>query len=98
MLLRRRQPDNLNPSGVAPITPLSARHARRRSPTAAPASRGCRCRTLTSEKVTEGPIGVGTGFTATVRAGRRDVGMGIEYTAFDRPHLLASTTRMATAV
>jgi uncharacterized protein YndB with AHSA1/START domain len=52
---------------------------------------------LTSEKITEGPIGVGTRFTATVRAGHQPRPMEIEYTAFDRPHLLASTIRMATA-
>ncbi|HET7661268.1 MAG TPA: SRPBCC family protein [Oryzihumus sp.] len=52
---------------------------------------------LVSEKVTPGPIGAGTRFRATIRAGRRPVGMDIEYTAFDRPHLLASTTRMAAA-
>jgi len=49
------------------------------------------------EKVTEGPIGVGTRFHATVRSGRRPVGMQVEYTAFDRPHLLGSTSRMAAA-
>ncbi len=52
---------------------------------------------LVSEKVTAGPIGVGTRFRATLRAGHRPVGMQIEYIAFDRPHLLASTSRMATA-
>jgi len=50
-----------------------------------------------SEKVTDGPIGVGTGFRATIRAGRRTLPMDIEYTDFDRPHLIASTTRMSTA-
>jgi len=52
---------------------------------------------LVSEKVTEGPIGVGTRFRATIRSGRRPIGMQVEYTAFDRPHLLASTSRMAAA-
>jgi uncharacterized protein YndB with AHSA1/START domain len=52
---------------------------------------------LVSEKLTAGPIGAGTRFRATIRFGRRPVGMDIEYTAFDRPHLLASTTRMAAA-
>lgn len=52
---------------------------------------------LGSEKVTDGPIGVGTRFRASVRAGRRALPMDIEYTGFERPHLIASTTRMATA-
>ena len=52
---------------------------------------------LRSEKVTDGPVGKGTRFLATVRAGRRPAPMEIEYTAFDRPHLIASTTRMASA-
>lgn len=50
-----------------------------------------------SEKVTEGPIGVGTRFRATIGPRRRPMRMDIEYTAFDRPHLIASSTRMATA-
>jgi uncharacterized protein YndB with AHSA1/START domain len=49
------------------------------------------------EKVTAGPIGVGTRFRATIRSGRRPLGMGIEYTAFDRPQMLASISRMAAA-
>src|SRR6476469_5504926 len=52
---------------------------------------------VVSEKVTAGPIGVGTRFRATMRSGRRPLGMQVEYTAFDRPHLLASTSRMAAA-
>ncbi|MFZ5872330.1 MAG: SRPBCC family protein [Actinomycetota bacterium] len=52
---------------------------------------------LRSEKVTDGPIGRGTRFRAIIRAGRRTLPMDIEYTAFDRPHLIASTTRMSTA-
>lgn len=50
-----------------------------------------------SEKVSTGPIGVGSQFRATVGSGRRPVDMRIEYTAFDRPHLIASTTTMAAA-
>jgi uncharacterized protein YndB with AHSA1/START domain len=50
-----------------------------------------------SEKVTEGPIGVGTRFRATIRAGRRPMSMDIEYTGFDRPRRIASATRMRTA-
>ena len=52
---------------------------------------------LDSKKITEGPVGAGTRFRATIRSGRRPVDMQIDYTTFDRPHLLASTTRMATA-
>jgi len=52
---------------------------------------------LVAEKVSDAPIGVGTRFRATVRSGRRPVGLHIEYTAFDRPKLIGSTTRMATA-
>lgn len=47
---------------------------------------------LRSEKVTDGPIGVGTRFRATVRQGLRPVDMEIEFTEYDRPRLLASTT------
>ena len=57
---------------------------------------------LASEKVTDGPIGIGTPFRATIRARRRALPMDIEYTDIeytgsDRPHLIASTTRMAAA-
>ena len=50
-----------------------------------------------SEKITEGPIDVGTRFRATIRAGRRLLPMDIEYTGLDRPHRIASTTHMSTA-
>ncbi len=50
-----------------------------------------------SEKATDGPIGVGTRFRATIRSRPRPLHMDIEYTGFDRPHLIASTTHMATA-
>ena len=52
---------------------------------------------LSSEKVTDGPIGVGTRFRAVIRAGRKALPMDIEYTGFDRPHLIASNTHMSTA-
>jgi uncharacterized protein YndB with AHSA1/START domain len=52
---------------------------------------------IVAEKVTAGPIGDGTRFRATIRSGGRPVDMQIEYTAFDPPHLLASTSRMAAA-
>ena len=50
-----------------------------------------------SEKVTAGPIGVGTRFRATIRSRPRPLRMDIEYTGFDRPRQIASTTRMTTA-
>lgn len=52
---------------------------------------------LSSEKVTDGPIGVGTRFRATIRAGRKALPMDIEYMGFDRPHLIVSSTHMSTA-
>ncbi|SDO69785.1 Polyketide cyclase / dehydrase and lipid transport [Nakamurella panacisegetis] len=50
-----------------------------------------------AEKITPGPIGVDTRFRATVRSGRRPLPMRVRYTAFERPHLLGSTTQMAAA-
>lgn len=50
-----------------------------------------------AEKITDGPIGVGTRFRATVRARSRALSMYIEYTGFDRPRLIASTTRTGMA-
>ena len=52
---------------------------------------------VTATMITDRPIGVGSRFAATVRAGRRPLGLQNEYTALDRPHRLASTSRMATA-
>ncbi len=51
---------------------------------------------LRAEKVTDGPIGVGSRFSATVRQGRRPADMEIEFTGYDRPRLLASTSRAGT--
>ena len=48
-------------------------------------------RMLRSEKVTDGPIGVGTRFRATARSGRRLVEMLIEITEYDRARRLGST-------
>ena len=42
-------------------------------------------RMLQSEKITDGPIAVGTRFRATARSGRRTVEMLIEVTEFQRP-------------
>ena len=41
-------------------------------------------RMLRSEKITDGPIGIGTRFRATARSGRRVVEMLIEVTEYDR--------------
>jgi hypothetical protein len=50
-----------------------------------------------SEKLTDGPIDVGTQFRATTRVRGRPVEMLTEYTAYDRPRVPASTTSTATA-
>ena len=50
-----------------------------------------------SAKVTPGPAGKGTRFRSAVRSRGRLVEMAIEYTGFQRPSRLASTTRMAQA-
>ena len=52
-----------------------------------------------AEKVTDGPIGVGTRFTETTRSLGRDVQAEIELTAYDRPRQLGLSIRMpATAI
>ena len=48
-----------------------------------------------AEKVSEGPIGLGTRYRAEVVSGRQVVPMDIEFTGFERPRMLESTTRMA---
>ena len=52
-------------------------------------------RMLRSEKITDGPIGVGTRFRATARSGRRLVEMLIEITEYDRARRLGSRTTMS---
>jgi Polyketide cyclase / dehydrase and lipid transport len=52
-------------------------------------------RMLRSEKITDGPIGVGTQFRATARSGRRVVEMLIEITQYDRAKRLGSRTTMS---
>jgi hypothetical protein len=52
-------------------------------------------RMLRSEKITDGPIGVGTRFRATTRSGRRVVEMLIEITEYNRPRRLGSRTTMS---
>ena len=50
-----------------------------------------------SVKVTSGPVGKGTQFRSAVRSRGRLAEMAIEYTGFQRPSWLASTTTMAQA-
>ena len=49
---------------------------------------------LHSEKLADGPIGVGTKFRASHRQGRRAVDMAVEVTGCDPPRRMASTTTM----
>jgi hypothetical protein len=51
-----------------------------------------------SEKISEGPIGVGTRFRAemNMKGRRRPVEMTVEFTAYERPRRLASTTHLST--
>ncbi len=51
-----------------------------------------------STKLTDGPIGVGTRFEATVHSRGKPRPLTIEYTDFDRPDLIASRSLMAGAV
>jgi hypothetical protein len=52
-------------------------------------------RILQSEKITDGPIGVGTRFRATVISGRRPVEMFIEVTEYQRARRFGSRTTMS---
>ncbi len=47
-----------------------------------------------AEKISDGPIGVGTQYRAEVVSGGRPVSMVIETTEFERPRRLASMTTM----
>ena len=51
-----------------------------------------------SIKITDGPIGVGTRFHATILRRGKPLAVIVEYTGFDRPHLLASRSVMTGAV
>ncbi len=51
-------------------------------------------RMLRAEKLTDGPVGLGTRFLAVMRTGRRTTEMTIEITGYEPPRLLASATRM----
>jgi uncharacterized protein YndB with AHSA1/START domain len=48
-----------------------------------------------AEKISDGPIGVGTRFHAEMTSMGRTVPMVIEFTGFDRPGRLASSTHMS---
>ena len=52
-------------------------------------------RMLQSEKITDGPIGVGTRFRATARSGRRVAEMLIEITEYHKARRLGSRTTMS---
>ncbi len=54
-------------------------------------------RMLHSEKITDGPVGVGTRFRATTQSGRREIEMLIEVTEYQRPSRFGSRTTMSTA-
>lgn len=47
---------------------------------------------VSSQKLTDGPVGVGTRFAATSRSFAKPVSMIIELTVFERPHRLGSRT------
>jgi hypothetical protein len=50
-----------------------------------------------AEKLTDGPIGPGTHWAATVLARGKPLDLDIEVTQYERPRRLASTTTMSTA-
>jgi hypothetical protein len=52
-------------------------------------------RMLRADKLTSGPIGLGTRFGALMASRRRSVAMTIELIGFERPRRLASLTRLA---
>ena len=54
-------------------------------------------RMLRAEKLTLGPLGTGTRFTATVKSVGRKFDMTIEFTTYERPTRLESTSRMSSA-
>jgi carboxymethylenebutenolidase len=51
-------------------------------------------RILNSEKLTVGPIGLGTRFRSEMASLGRTVSMTVAITAYDRPHLVATTSRL----
>lgn len=55
-------------------------------------------RMTASAKITDGPIGTGTRFEATVLSRGKPLTVTIEYTGFERPHRIASRSVMAGAI
>lgn len=53
-------------------------------------------RMLHAEQLSSGPIGLGTRFRAEMTSMGRPAAMTIENTGYERPRLLASTTRLST--
>ena len=47
------------------------------------------------EKISEGPIGIGTRFKAETKTGKRTSAMIIEFVSYERPHRLSSLTTMS---
>jgi hypothetical protein len=52
-------------------------------------------RMVRAEKTSSGPVGLGTRFSAEMRSIGRPARMMVEYTGFDRPHRLASSTHLS---
>lgn len=50
---------------------------------------------LRSELISEGPIGLGSQFHAVMAMRGKPVNMTVEFTAFDRPRLLGSSTHLS---
>ena len=48
---------------------------------------------LRAERISDGPIGTGTRFATELKTMGRAMAMTVEFTRFERPQLLASTTR-----
>lgn len=53
-------------------------------------------RMIRAEKISSGPIGLGTRFRAETKTARRPAEMTIEVTAYERPRRLASSTQLST--
>ena len=53
-------------------------------------------RMLSAEKLSPGPVGLGSRFRAVMQSRPRPAEMTIEFTGYERPRRLASTTRLAT--
>jgi uncharacterized membrane protein len=53
-------------------------------------------RMIRAEKISSGPIGLGTRFRAETKTTRRPAEMTIEVTAYERPRRLASSTHLST--